>query len=118
MSPSVTAATLDNRLRLARCTDGLHVQMPPGAALQSRTLVGVGCQGPVHWTVYVSVTVESQISVLVLKHPVPRGRHVSTADDVTVRAAQGDGSDHRLFDGPQRPSRALGAIVLWPWVRL
>jgi flagella basal body P-ring formation protein FlgA len=33
--------------------------------------------------VYVSVTVESQISVLVLKHPVPRDARLS-ADDVTV----------------------------------
>ena len=80
---SVTAGTLDNRLRLARCTEGLHTQMPPGAALQSHTLVGVGCQGPVHWNVYVSVTVESRISILVLKHPVPRDARL-TADDVTV----------------------------------
>lgn len=79
----VTAGTLDNRLRLARCSDGLRAQIPPGAALQARTLVGVGCQGPVHWTVYVSVTVESQISVLVLKHPVPRDARL-TADDVTI----------------------------------
>jgi flagella basal body P-ring formation protein FlgA len=80
---SVTAGTLDNRLRLARCTDGLHAQVPPGAAMQSRTLVGVACQGPVRWTVYVSVTVESRISVLVLKHPVARDARLSP-DDVTV----------------------------------
>ena len=80
---SVAAGTLDNRLRLARCTDGLRAQTPQGMALQSRTLVGVACQGPVHWTVYVSVTVESQISVLVLKHPVPRDARL-TADDVTI----------------------------------
>ena len=80
---SVTAGTLDNRLRLAHCTDGLHTQMPPGAALQSHTLVGVGCEGPVRWMVYVSVTVESRISVLVLKHPVPRDARL-TADDVTI----------------------------------
>jgi flagella basal body P-ring formation protein FlgA len=80
---SVTAGTLDNRLRLARCTGGLHAQIPPGAALQSRTMVGVGCEGPVRWTVYVSVTVESRISVLVLKHPVARDARL-TADDVTV----------------------------------
>jgi flagella basal body P-ring formation protein FlgA len=82
---SVTAGTLDNRLRLARCTGGMHAQIPPGAALQSRTMVGVACQGPVRWTVYVSVTVESRISVLVLKHPVHRDARL-TADDVTVES--------------------------------
>lgn len=80
---SVTAGTLDNRLRLARCTGGMHAQLPPGASLQSRALVGVACNGPVRWTVYVPVTVESQISVLVLKHPVPRDARL-TSDDVTL----------------------------------
>jgi flagella basal body P-ring formation protein FlgA len=82
---SVTAGTLDNRLRLVRCTGGLHAQTPSGSTLQSHTLVSVGCQGPVHWTVYVPVTVESRISVLVLKHPEPRDARL-TADDVTVES--------------------------------
>lgn len=80
---SVTAGALDNRLRLVRCTGGLHARLPAGAALQSRTMIGVGCEGPVRWTVYVPVTVESRISVLILKHPVPRDAHL-TIEDVTV----------------------------------
>jgi flagellar basal body P-ring formation protein FlgA len=80
---SVTAGPVDSRLRLARCTGGLHGQLPAGAALQSRATVGVACAGPVHWTVYVPVTVESRISVLVLKHPVPREAR-RTLDDVTL----------------------------------
>jgi flagella basal body P-ring formation protein FlgA len=46
-------------------------------------MVGVACDGPVHWTVYVPVTVESRISVLVLKHPVPRDARL-TSEDVNV----------------------------------
>jgi flagella basal body P-ring formation protein FlgA len=80
---SVTAGALDSRLRLVRCTGGLRPQLPAGAALQSRTMIGVACAGPVHWTVYVPVTVESRISVLVLKHPVPRDARL-TIEDVTV----------------------------------
>jgi flagella basal body P-ring formation protein FlgA len=80
---SVTAGALDSRLRLVRCTGGLHAQLSAGAALQSRTMIGVGCEGPVRWTVYVPVTVESRISVLILKHPVPRDAHL-TIEDVTV----------------------------------
>jgi flagellar basal body P-ring formation protein FlgA len=80
---SVTAGSLDNRLRLVRCTGGLHARIPTGVALQSRTMVGVGCDGPVRWTVYVPVTVESRISVLILKHPVPRDAHL-TIEDVTI----------------------------------
>jgi flagella basal body P-ring formation protein FlgA len=80
---SVTAGALDSRLRLVRCTGGLRPQLPAGAPLQSRTMIGVACAGPVHWTVYVPVTVESRISVLVLKHPVPRDARL-TIEDVTV----------------------------------
>ena len=80
---SVTAGTLDNRLRLAHCAGGMHAQIPAGAPMQSHTMVGVACAGPVRWTVYVTVTVESQISVLILKHPVARDARL-TSDDVTV----------------------------------
>jgi len=79
----VTAGSLDNRLRLVRCTGGLHGQLPPGANLQSRSMIAVSCAGPVHWRVYVPVTVESRISVLVLKHPVPREARL-TIEDVNV----------------------------------
>jgi flagellar basal body P-ring formation protein FlgA len=82
---SVTAGTLDNRLRLAKCTGGMRAQIPSGAPMQAHTMVGVGCQGPVRWTVYIAVTVESQISVLVLKHPEPRDARL-TADDVSVES--------------------------------
>ncbi len=51
--------------------------------MQSRTMVGVGCEGPVRWKVYVPVTVESRISVLILKHPVPREARL-TIEDVSI----------------------------------
>ena len=82
---SVTAGTLDTRLRLARCTSGMHAQIPTGMSMQARTMVGVACDGPVRWMVYVPVTVESRISVLVLKHPVPREARL-TIEDVTVES--------------------------------
>jgi flagellar basal body P-ring formation protein FlgA len=82
---SITAAALDSRLRLVRCTGGMHAQLPQGATLQARSMIGVACDGPVHWTVYVPVTVESRVSVLVLKHPVPRDARL-TAEDVTVES--------------------------------
>jgi len=80
---SVTAGMLDPRLRLVHCAGGMHGQLPVGAQLLSRTMVGVACDGPVHWVVYVPVTVESRISILVLKHPVPRDARLTSAD-VTV----------------------------------
>jgi flagellar basal body P-ring formation protein FlgA len=79
----VTAGSLDPRLRLVRCTGGMHGQLPPGAMLQARTMVAILCKGPVRWTVYVPVIVESRISVLVLKHPVARDAPL-TKEDVAI----------------------------------
>jgi flagella basal body P-ring formation protein FlgA len=54
-------------------------------------MVGVACAGPVQWTVYVPVTVESRISVLILKHPADRDARL-TADDVTVESRKVSGA--------------------------
>ncbi len=57
--------------------------MPAGMTLQAHSTIGVTCPGPVRWTVYVPVTVETRISVLVLKRAVARDAKL-TSDDVAV----------------------------------
>lgn len=90
---TVTVGTLDSRLRLAPCPQPLNVVLPAGMQLQARVTVGVSCTGPVHWTLYVPVTIESTINVLVLTHAVARDIHL-TASDVTVetRTTAGPGT--------------------------
>ncbi len=91
---TVTVGQLDDRLRLARCPKkDLSASLPPGAALQARLTVGVSCGGPVHWTLYVPVAVESKIDVLVLTHAVNREARL-TAADVTIekRTTAGPGN--------------------------
>lgn len=81
---TVTVGQLDSRLRLARCpSKDLSASLPAGMSVQARSTVGVTCVGPVHWTVYVPVTVESTVDVLVLTHAVNRDARL-TAADVTV----------------------------------
>ena len=77
---ALDVGALDNRLRLARCARALHVELPPGMTLQGRSTVGVSCQSPVHWMIFVPVMVERQIPVLVLRHAVQRGSLVTSAD--------------------------------------
>ncbi len=79
----VTVSPIDPRLRLAQCGSRLAAQLPAGANLAARATVNVSCAGPVHWSVYVPVVIESRISVLVLKHAVARQSRLS-ADDVTL----------------------------------
>jgi flagella basal body P-ring formation protein FlgA len=59
-------------------------------ALQARSTVGVSCAGPAHWTVYVPVTVETRIDVLVLKRAVARDTRL-VATDVTVESRKTSG---------------------------
>jgi flagellar basal body P-ring formation protein FlgA len=103
----VIAGGLDSRLRLVSCTSGMHGHLPAGATLQARSMIAVSCNGPVRWTVYVPVTVESRISVLVLRHPVPRDARL-TADDVTVesRKVVGVGATAFLTDVKDLQSRS------------
>ena len=79
----ITVVPIDPRLRLAQCGLPLTAQLPPGANLAARATVNVSCGGPVHWSVYVPVIVESRITVLVLKHAVARQSRRG-ADDVTL----------------------------------
>ena len=86
----VTAGMLDARLHLARCQTPLKAATPAGTPLQARTTVGVSCARPATWSVYVPVTVESRIAVLVLKHPIATGTRVTSADvEVQTRKVVG-----------------------------
>jgi flagella basal body P-ring formation protein FlgA len=97
---TVTVGQLDSRLRLARCpAKDLSASLPPGVALQARSTVGVTCVGPVHWTVYVPVTVESKINVLVLTHAVNREARL-TAVDVTVETRKTAGPGNAYLTSP------------------
>jgi len=83
-SAVVTAGQLDTRLRLAKCSAPLTASLTQGARLQARNAVGVGCRAGATWTVYVPVSVESEIGVLVLKESAARGARI-TADGCTVQ---------------------------------
>jgi flagellar basal body P-ring formation protein FlgA len=90
---TVTAGQLDSRLRLAECAGPLSATLPAGMTLQARSTIGVTCPGPVHWTVYVPVVVESRINVLVLKHAVARDAKLTAADvAVESRKVAGPGA--------------------------
>ena len=97
---TITVGQLDSRLRLARCpSKELTVTLPAGMALQARSTVGVSCAAPVHWTVYVPVTIESKIEVLVLTHAVNRDARL-TAADVTVETRRTAGPGNAYLTAP------------------
>ncbi|MFL6605995.1 MAG: flagellar basal body P-ring formation chaperone FlgA [Steroidobacteraceae bacterium] len=97
---TVTVGQLDGRLRLARCASkNLSASLPAGMALQARATVGVTCAGSTHWTVYVPVTVESKINVLVLTRAVNRDARL-TAADVTLETRRTAGPGNAYLSTP------------------
>jgi flagellar basal body P-ring formation protein FlgA len=73
----VHAGDIDTRLHLARCPGPLSAA-PMGAELAARTEVRVSCgTAGSGWAIYVPVSLESDINVLVLRESAVRGSRVS-----------------------------------------
>jgi flagella basal body P-ring formation protein FlgA len=82
----VTVAEPDPRLQLVDCGTELRAFTLNGAAIGARNTIGVRCADETAgaWTVYLSVAVEVERSVLVLRHSLSRDAHVAD-DDVEVQ---------------------------------
>lgn len=85
-----TVASLDSRLKLARCDQPLQAFTPPNTELKKNLVIGVSCRGSSPWKVYVPVKLTARRQVLVTSRPLSRGATLSAADvrleekDITV----------------------------------
>jgi flagella basal body P-ring formation protein FlgA len=90
----VTAAQLDSRLRLQACAAPLEAFAPNPGYLRARTTIGVRCNTVSAWTLYVPVTVEVEVPVLVLRRALARRARVTLADvEPQVRRLPGAASN-------------------------
>jgi flagella basal body P-ring formation protein FlgA len=76
----VTASNLDPRLRLDECASPLEAFSQGTGMNTGRMTIGVRCPSATPWTIYVPVTVEVEVSVLVLRRPLARRSRVALAD--------------------------------------
>ena len=76
----LSAATLDPRLRLARCASPLEALPPTGSTAGARVTIGVRCTAGNAWTVYVPVTIEVELPVFVLQRALSRDARVADTD--------------------------------------
>ena len=107
------AAPLDPRLRVAACDRDLTGAITNGGQVRAQTTVGVRCEGQVRWTVYTSVSVESETTVLIARRALPRDAEV-TAADFTVETRWVPGFASAYVRAPaalagQRLGRGIGA---------
>jgi flagellar basal body P-ring formation protein FlgA len=90
----VTAARLDARLRLDECGAPLETFSTTPGVLGARTTVGVRCAATVQWTLYVPVSVEVEIPVLVLRRALARRARVEPIDvEIQLRRLPGTASN-------------------------
>lgn len=83
-SPQVAMGTLDSRLRLKACDTRLEAfNKLVGTGIGNQT-VGVKCNSPVAWTVYVPVKVKVFKAVVVASKPLP-AHQLITASDVKLQ---------------------------------
>jgi len=83
--PGTTRITLDplKNDRLAAC-DAITPFLPSGMRIRSRMTVGVRCNAPKAWAIYVQATVSVQGQYLVAARPIAMGQAIS-AEDLTTR---------------------------------
>jgi flagella basal body P-ring formation protein FlgA len=76
---------IDPRLNLPACPE-METFLPPGTRLWGRASVGVRCNAPVQWTVFVPVSVEVIADVVYAVKPLVQGQSVGP-DDIATRKA-------------------------------
>lgn len=76
----VSAAKLDSRLRVESCTQPLQAFEQSATNLGERVTVGVRCPAANTWTLYVPVSVEVEVPVLVLRRALARRARVAMID--------------------------------------
>jgi len=91
----IAVGNLDERLRLAPCGRPLQASLPAGGTFRDRTTVAVSCPGSTHWTVYVPVSIATNVSTLILRHAALRGARLAAADvEVQTRKVAGTSASY------------------------
>lgn len=97
----VSIGRLDSRLRLKPCGQPLQAFMPNGARLNGNTSVGIRCQGPTEWKIYVSGSVDIFGNVVIASEPLLR-RTAIAPDQLTVVEREISGLNYGFFESPDK----------------
>lgn len=103
----ITVGNLDPRLRLVQCAEPLQATLPAGLTFKERVTIAVSCPGAQRWTVYVPVTIATNVTTLILRHAAARGARLSAEDiEVQVQKVPGTSASY-LTDVSQLKGRTL-----------
>lgn len=79
-NPQIAMNSLDDRLRLQACGSPLDVFSSGGVVGLGNQTIGVKCNSPVAWTVYVPVKVKVMKSVVVASRPLSSNQLIGQSD--------------------------------------
>ena len=82
-NPQVSVTPLDKRLRLQHCEKALEAFSNRDIATAGNVTVGVRCQEPVAWTVYIPLQIKVMRPMVVIARPVS-ANHVLTKQDLRI----------------------------------
>ncbi len=98
---TVSIGNIDSRLTLPACGTPLEAFLPSGAKVQGKTTIGVRCQTPRPWTLYVPAKVASFNQVLVTNSPLRRG-HLISAEDVSLQSRDSSSLNRAYLSDPEQ----------------
>ena len=76
----ITTGNLDPRLRLTLCKQPLQAFVPPGSRTVGNTTIGVKCDSPKPWSIYVPVRIALYEQVVIASTSLRRGQVISSSD--------------------------------------
>lgn len=71
---------IDTRMKLAYCHNPLAINHRPPGRISGRLTMKVSCTGPSNWKIHVPVVIKAFDDVVIAKHPIPKGSHLTAAD--------------------------------------
>ena len=90
-NPQISGSKLDNRVRLAACPGPLLAEPANRSFRGGRLTMKVSCETQISWSIYVPVTVTSDITVVKVNRSLARGSILNERDlqEIIVRRAPG-----------------------------
>tara|TARA_B110000495_G_scaffold199128_1_gene212052 strand:+ start:2198 stop:3022 length:825 start_codon:yes stop_codon:yes gene_type:complete len=79
-NPSIEVLRLNNRLRVVECPEPLTAVQPATGLRGGRISIRVSCKGPRPWSVYVMVSLKSEVQVVITTRAMTRGDVLSRED--------------------------------------
>jgi flagella basal body P-ring formation protein FlgA len=76
---SIQVGNLDTRLKLNECT-AMEAFLPTGAQLQGKTNIGIRCNAPNTWSIFIPASISIQMDRLIASKTLQQGKVITEGD--------------------------------------